>query len=82
MITFTFKDARDADLVMTALNGVAIELGDASRSLPERSAAVSMITKTRAKLWDVISNLEGQMNAQHADQDEDGEDEAGEEVEE
>lgn len=64
MITFTFKDARDADLVMTALNGVAVEMADASRSLPERSAAASMMTDARAKLWEIISNLEGQMDAQ------------------
>lgn len=64
MITFTFEDERHAALVITALNGVAAEMADSCRALPEKSATVMVMNDTRAKLWEIISELEQQRDEQ------------------
>jgi len=64
MITFTFEDERDAALALMALNGVAAEMAESSRALPEKSATVKVLNDTRARLWELISTLEKQMDEQ------------------
>ena len=64
MITFTFEDERDAALALMALNGVAAEMADSCRALPEKSATVMVMNDTRAKLWEIISELEQQRDEQ------------------
>lgn len=64
MITFTFEDERDAALALMALNGVAAEMADSCRALPEKSATVKVLNDTRARLWTIISSLEHQMDEQ------------------
>ena len=64
MITFTFEDERDAALALMALNGVAAEMADSCRALPEKSATVKVLNDTRARLWELISTLEKQMDEQ------------------
>ena len=81
MITFHVEDHHDADLVIKALSGVVKEMADASLA-SQKTAFVEVLNKSRARLWKIQSEFENQLAEQLADQDEDGEDREGEEVEE
>ena len=81
MITFHVEDRHDADLVIKALSGVVKEMADASLA-SQKTAFVEVLNKSRARLWKIQSEFENQLAEQLADQDEEGEDREGEEVEE
>ena len=81
MITFHVEDHHDADLVTKALSGVVKEMADASLA-SQKTAFVEVLNKSRARLWKIQSEFENQLAEQLADQDEEGEDREGEEVEE
>lgn len=79
MITFEVQDHHDAILVIKALSGVIKEMADACRP-SEKSAFIEVVNESRARLWEIESDFERQLDEQLYEAD--GEDREGEEVEE